>query len=339
MNKKTIGCLSLFFALILIASVAGNFILAAMLTAKSKVGHPSSTSATYAEELTEGTYGSDRKIVVIELFGLISYSVPGMVGNSMVNDVIAQLHQARQDDDVAAIIIHMDSPGGEVTASDWLYHEVKKCNETKPVLVYMDSVAASGAYYTAMGASHIVANELCITASIGVILQTINYEKLSELIGIRTLTFKSGEMKDLLNPARPMSDTERAYVQSLIDETYNKFVGIVASRRKLDEAGLRGEMADGRIVSGKTAQQAGLVDSIGYMEDAVAKAREIAKLGEDSPVVRYIAPFSFSQLFRLFGESAAARQTTVRVQLGPETMPLEAGKLYYLSPHLFHRAP
>src|SRR5262249_5990553 len=148
----------------------------------------------------------------------------------------------------------------------------------------------SGAFYAAMGSRYIIANELSITASIGVVLEAMNYEKLADFVGVKMFTFKSGAMKDLLNPTRQPTEEEKAYVQALINESYGKFVHTVAVGRKLDETKLRQGIADGRIISGKTAVSLGLVDANGYLEDAIHQACKMSKVPEETPAFRYIAP-------------------------------------------------
>ena len=300
-------------------------------------GAPHLQSApSFEEELVEGNDSQKKRIAKIDLFGVIAQEVPGDIGSSMVDDLILQIRQAADDDSVAAILLHIDSPGGEVTASDNLYHELTLVRETKPVIVYLDSVAASGGYYTAMGGSHLVAHELCITGSIGVIMQALNYEGLSKILGLSTLTFKSGTLKDLLNPSRPATEQEKKLVQDMIGETFERFSSIVIEERHFPTHKLPGDMADGRIISGKQALDLKLVDATGYLEDAISDAREIAKLPDDAPVIRYVAPFHFSKLLRFLGQKQDS-SSKVQVSLGPDSFHLQAGKLYYLSTHLFFR--
>jgi protease-4 len=294
------------------------------------------SAPSFEEELVEGNDSQKKRIAKIDLFGVIAQEVPGEIGSSMVDDIILQIRQAADDDSVSAILLHIDSPGGEVTASDNLYHELTLVRETKPVIVYLDSVAASGGYYTAMGGSHLVAHELCITGSIGVIMQALNYEGLSKILGLSTLTFKSGTLKDLLNPSRPATEQEKKLVQDMIAETFERFSSIVIEERHFPNHKLPGEMADGRIISGKQALDLKLVDATGYLEDAISDAREIAKLPDDAPVIRYVAPFHFSKLLRFLGQKQDSN-TKVQVNLGPDSFHLQAGKLYYLSTHLFFR--
>jgi protease-4 len=284
----------------------------------------------YQEVYVSGEKSSQDKIAMIDLVGIIFGQNNG--GDSMVEEVQGKLKQALETDAVKAIVVRIDSPGGEVKASDDLYRALVAAREKKPVVVYMDSVAASGGYYAAMGANYIVASDLTITASIGVILQTINYGELAGKIGLKTLTFKSGKMKDLLSPTREMTPEEQLYVQGLIDETYGKFVGIVAKERRLPEAELREGVADGRIVSGNQALAAKLVDALGTLEDAITKAEELSG-AINAKVVRLQTVVNFSDVFRLFMQTPHNR--SVQVHLSPDTLGLQPGKLYYLSRHLF----
>jgi protease-4 len=335
MKERSWGCFTLFVLVLLAGSVLLNFLL--VLTIGAKSGHGGSSTVEKVEEfdqeLVDGSETASEKIAVVELSGPIMSNVAGLVGETMIDDVVYKLRQAAADDKVKAVILRIDSPGGEVNASDVLYHETAKVRAKKPVIVYMDSVAASGGYYTAMGGSWVMASELTITGSVGVIMQTINYKDLLGKVGVKSLTFKSGKMKDLLNPSRDITPEEQAFVQALIDETYSKFVGIVAKERKQDVNLLRNGLADGRILTGKQALEAGFVDQLGYFEEAVAQARERGK-AEKAMVIRYRAPFHFSRLFRMFSESEM--QKTIKIQVGPENLKLEAGKAYFLSTHLFN---
>ena len=146
-----------------------------------------------------------NKIAVIALRGLISTAISGNVGESMVDDLRWELEQARNDDNVRAVVLEVDSPGGEVTASDMIYNAVVTTRARKPVVVYMESLAASGGYYVSCGGKYLMANDTSITGSIGVIIQTLNYEQLFNKIGLASVVFKSGKFKDILNGARPIT--------------------------------------------------------------------------------------------------------------------------------------
>jgi len=327
MNKKVVWVFIGLLGLMLFVSILGNVVLGSLAISKASLKH--TPQSKYLQETVLESGSGSKKIALIKLEGLISYSMEGSLGDNMVDDIRLQLEEATNDKNVAAIVLFIDSPGGEVTASDELYRLVSKANKVKPVVAYINSVGASGAYYTAMGSRYIVANELSITASIGVILQTINYQHLADFIGIQTLTFKSGKMKDLLNPARPVTEEEKAYVQGLIDETYGKFVGIVAQHTHIKVEDLRNGVADGRIESGKDAKTLGLVDDTGYLDDAIHEAQKLSDTS-NTTLIRYSFPFQLGNFLKLIGESKIPSE--VKVNLLPEQVRLEAGKLYYLPP-------
>ena len=228
-------------------------------------------------------------------------------------------------------MLYIDSPGGEVTASDLIYQAVVKAREKKPVVVYMGSLAASGGYYVSCGGSYSIANDTTLTGSIGVIMESINYEKLFDKVGLEMMVYKSGKFKDMLSGARQPTQEEEEYVQSLIMETYDKFVGIVARERHQDEKVLREGIADGRVLSGKSALANKLIDGLGTIEDAYAKARELGKAPE-AEVLRYEAPFRLGKLLHIFwarprrGERSKV-EISLRESLKP---PLEPGRLYLL---------
>ena len=154
-----------------------------------------------------------------------------------------------------------------------------------PIYVTMDSMAASGGYYISAPADKIFAQRDTITGSIGVIMQSINYQALAEKVGIKYETFKSGEHKDMLSPMREVTAEERAMMQDMINETYQEFVHIVAKGRNMSEANVK-KVADGRILSGKKALEAGLVDEIGDEEAAITAMRKDFSL-EDAELFEY----------------------------------------------------
>ncbi len=326
MANRKLGCLSIFLFVALCASVAFNMIM--VIAAFGRLGgtvvHQQSPPRFREIILDRG----DRdKIAVIALRGVISSSIPGDIGESMVEDLRFALEQAREDDNVRAIVLEIDSPGGEVTASDVIYNAVVKTRAKKPVVVYMQSVAASGGYYVACGGKFLMANDTTITGSIGVIIQTLNYEQLFNKVGLASVVFKSGKFKDMLNGARPITPEEREYVQGFVMGTYDKFLGIVAKERNLPADHLRNTVADGRILSGTDAHANKLIDGLGQVEDAYDKARDLAN-ARGATVVRYAAPFGFSRLFRALGESARSK---IEITLPKELMPqLESGRAYFL---------
>jgi protease IV len=329
MANKKLGCLTIFLFVVLCASILFNFGLATVAFNRfTGASHNQEQVPRFRETvLDRGNRGNSEKIVVIALRGIISSSLPGNVGDSMVDDMRYALEQAREDDNVRAIVLEIDSPGGEVTASDVIYNAVVRARARKPVVVYMDSLAASGGYYVACGGKYLIASDTTITGSIGVIIQTLNYEQLFNKIGLASVVFKSGKFKDMLNGARPITPEEREYVQSFVMGTYEKFLGIVSKERNLSADALRNSIADGRILSGRDAQEHKLIDGLGQIEDAFSKARELGN-SAGATIVKYGAPFALSRLFRALGESSRAKlELTLPKQLLPQ---LESGRAYFL---------
>jgi protease IV len=245
----------------------------------------------------------------------------------MVDDMRSALQQAREDDRVKAVVLEIDSPGGEVTASDIIYNAVVKTRSKKPVVVYMETLTASGGYYISCGGKFLMANETTITGSIGVIIQTFNYEQLLNKIGLVSVVFKSGKFKDMLNGARPVTPEERELMQGFVMKTYDKFLGIVAKERNLSADSLRNTVADGRVLSGKEALENKLIDGLGQIEDAFSKAKQLGN-APDATIIKYGPPFSLSRFFRVFGETGNSK---ISLELPKQLVPqLESGRAYFL---------
>jgi len=295
---------------------------------------------------------SQNKIAVITVDGIITEHEFDGSGNSMVDVIQAQLDRARDDKHVKAVILKVDSPGGEVLASDEIYNAIcafqedeaddhgKPGRKGKPVICSMGSLAASGGYYISSGCRWIVANELTITGSIGVIMHGWNYRGLMDKVGIAPMTFKSGKFKDMLSGERAPSEIppeERAMVQGLIDETYAKFTNVVADGRsqahalnKKDGAALADnwlDYADGRVVSGSQALDLGLVDELGDFDDTVDRTLTIAKL-KSANLIEYREHYDLSNFLSMFGESGKAHD--IKLDLGVEAPKLRTGLMYFL---------
>jgi len=326
MNKT--GCVLLAVFLALCASLFFNVLLLGLLGA----GEAESLavrrfSPRLQEVVVEPGVRGAGKIAVIPLQGIIYTDTTNEWGTSMVDDVKEALRLALEDDEVKAVVLAVNSPGGEVTASDILYHEVVKFQKKKPVVAAMGSVAASGAYYVACAADFIMANETTFTGSIGVIIQSLNYEGLFDKVGLDALVFKSGKFKDMLSGSRPVTPEEKDYVQGMVMQVYDRFLGIVAFSRALPAEVLRERVADGRILTGKDAKEAGLVDGLGYLEDAYDKARALAN-APDAGVMRYQSGLNLQRLLRWLGAGSEAK---MEVQLTPgPRFRLQPGLAYYL---------
>lgn len=253
-------------------------------------------------------------LVVAALRGLVDRRAPLSIGARVgvvevvgeIEDsrhIIEQLLEFRDDDSIKAIVLRIDSPGGGVAPSQEIYEEVKKSLVVKPVVVSMGSVAASGGYYIAAPAHRIVANPGTITGSIGVIMGYTNFQELLQKIGLKSEVVKSGPHKDLGSPVRPMSEEDRRILQSMIDDVHDQFVTAVAQGRKLKVEQVRA-LADGRILSGRQALAAGLVDELGNQQDAVDVAAKLAGI-EGEPDVVYPRPESPKLIDYLIQETAS----------------------------------
>jgi len=206
--------------------------------------------------------------------------------------VIDHLQRANQDDSVKAVILFVDSPGGSVFASDEIYLQILEMD--KPIIASMASLAASGGYYVSAPTREIWASPHTLTCSIGVISQFINVEGFAEEYGIRAVTIKSGKFKDTGNPFREFTAAERELWQSIVDEAYAEFVQIVATGRSMAEADVR-EVADGRICTGRQAREMGLVDELGYLQDAIDRAAELGGIEGEPRIVEYKEAVGFFQ--------------------------------------------
>jgi len=224
--------------------------------------------------------GRSTTLTIGEKIGVVE--VKGAIVSS--GEIIQRIIHLREDNSIKAVVLRVDSPGGGVGPSQEIYTEVQKLSEKKPVVVSMGSVAASGGYYIAVPAQQIVANPGTITGSIGVIMEFTNFQELLQKIGLKSQVVKSGEHKDIGSPVRPMTSADRQILQSLIDDVHSQFVLAVAQGRNLplEKAGL---LADGRIYTGKQALEAGLVDELGNMQDAIDIAAHLAGIDGKPRVV------------------------------------------------------
>jgi protease-4 len=333
MNKTTFGCLVAALAVALLVSVGFNFVLSLALVGDA-VAAAEQREPLMEKVVEPAKNGSTAKIVKIDLEGVISsMGEEGIFSSALpsVDGIKRALEQAMEDVEVKAIVLRVNSPGGEVTASDIIYHAVRKAAEKKPVVVYMDSVAASGGYYVACGATKVIASETTLTASIGVIMESFSYHELFGKVGLGTQTFTSGAFKDTLSGARPMREDEKAYVQSLVNEMYDRFLGIVSEARKVPKDVLKNGVADGRVVTGRQALEAKLVDQIGYIEDAYALARELGKAADASVVKYHSQPTLMSALGLSASAGRPAAPAKIELDLTGGVLPkLQPGMLYYL---------
>jgi protease-4 len=244
-----------------------------------------------------GVTGRGEQIALIRIEGIITSS----------EEITEILTRSNDDDQVKAILLRIDSPGGAVVPSQEIYDAVKKIRLAgkKKVVASMGTVAASGGYYIAAASHYIMANPGTLTGSLGVIMEMANFEGLLQKVGVESVVIKSGANKDAGSPFRKMTKAEHLLFQTVLDDVHNQFMQAVADGRSLTMEKVA-PLADGRIFTGRQAQKAGLVDGIGNMEDAIAKTAEMAGIHGKPQVVETQKGISFFKMLqgRFLGPSA-----------------------------------
>lgn len=255
---------------------------------------PGAVGGALVEQTVSGDRDAPAKVLLIEYEGVIAAQVGGGLfepGFDLVERIGRQLDQAAKDDEVRAVVLALDTPGGTVTASDRIWHRIKRFRDEakKPVVLHMGAVCASGGYYIASACDEIRCEPTTITGSIGVLLSGLNFHGLLEKYGVRDVTIASGANKALLNPTSPVSESHIAILQGMVDDAYDRFVQLVdEGRPALDEAQVR-QLADGRIYTANQALELELVDGIGYLDDSVEAAKQLAGVSQ-ARLVRYRSP-------------------------------------------------
>lgn len=229
-----------------------------------------------------------------------------------------ELKHAASDDSVRALVIRINSPGGTVTASEIAYRQVMnfKAERQVPVVAQLMDVATSGAYYVALAADRIVAYPTTVTGSVGVVFHGVSLEGLFEKIGVRNQTVKSGDKKDIGSPLRSMTAEERELLRTMLEEMKDRFLAVVRERRPHLTAEAEALISDGRILSARQAEEIGLIDQVGALEESVAAARELAGVTK-ARVVMYRRPDEYAEgLFSSRAHSPAAARL-FHVDLSP----------------------
>jgi len=200
--------------------------------------------------------------------------------------IVRQFKKFGEDKSIKAILLHVNTPGGGVAASQEMYEAIKKVKDNgKPVVVSISSLGASGGYYAACGGSLIIANPGSLVGSIGVIINLTNFKDLAEKIGITENIIKSGELKDAGNPFRELNEKDKEYFQDIVNDSYDQFLDVVSKSRKMDKEKLK-EYANGRVFTGRQAKEIGLIDSLGTYEDAVKITSRLSGIDGDPVIVK-----------------------------------------------------
>lgn len=280
-RRERSGCLRKLFWPVLIVSVLGNL----SLMGRNATGRlPNSLEERYVA----GDPAATDKVAVV--------MIEGSIGDNSVPHMVRQVQQAREDANVKAVVLRVESPGGTVTGSDQIWREVELLKKSgKPVVVSMGGIAASGGYYVSAPADKIFAEPTTMTGSIGVIMDRPNVSELMEKVGVQMNSITAGEWKGMGSPYHPFTDRDKERFIQMIDETYGRFLRVVASGRKLTLEKAR-SIAEGKVFTAQEALTNGLIDQLGYLDDAIQDARSRAKLS-GARVVRYQRPISFGDLF------------------------------------------
>jgi len=284
--KKRIGW-RVFWGIILGLSVLANIALFLMLIGLVAV-FVTGQKGIFTEEVIQAGPRT-TKIAVI--------AVRGIIDGEQAQDIYRQLKRASDDKRVKGLILRVNSPGGTISGSDQICNEIRKYREKedKPVVAFMQGVAASGGYYVSVACDKIIAEPTVITGSVGVIAgHFVLQELLEEKLGIQPAIFKSGQKKDWPSPFQPVTEEQRQYIQDkLINPAYNRFVQVVADGRETLTLADVKRIADGSIYGAEEALSEKLIDKIGYIDEAIEQVKLLAGI-EKAQVVEYRKPFSFA---------------------------------------------
>jgi protease-4 len=289
-----------------------------------------------AEPLKEFTLSGrgSGKVLVISVKGIIDDNPRRRLLRtepSMVEEIVAQLKTAEKDAKIRAVLLKIDSPGGTVTATDLIYHEIAAYKERTgaTVIASILNVGASGGYYLALSADRIFAHPTSVTGSVGVVFLRPQLFGLMDKIGVGVAVSKSGRNKDIGSPFRPATEEEEAIFQDLTDRMADRFIDRVRTRRPIGDGALT-EVATARIYIAEDAKALGLVDEIGYLSDAVSAAKKIAGLDEDARVVVYRRTEYANDT--IYNPATRARGGADLPRIGLESLGIRTG-FYYLWPY------
>jgi protease IV len=294
--------------------------------------------ADAADPLKEYTLegSGSEKILLISVQGTISDTPQkGLVRSapSVVQQTVSQLQKAARDDRVRAVLFKINSPGGTIVASDILYHEISSFKEKTgaKIVVSMMDVAASGAYYLSLPADTIMAHPTTITGSVGVIFLRPKVSALMDKIGLGVDVIKFGKNKDMGSPFRDSTEEEQKIMQNVVNDFGERFIRLVQKHRRLQNQAM-GEISTARVCTADEALKWGLVDKIGYLNDAVKEAKTLAGLAEDARLVVYQrTKYADDNYYNATGAAAENEHVPVLNIALPESFNLHAG-FYYLWP-------
>ncbi|WP_442482496.1 signal peptide peptidase SppA [Aeoliella sp. SH292] len=272
---------------------------------------------------------SGKKIAVVYAVGAITTgkSEPDLFGETSVmgsTTIIEALRDAAADDDVAAIVLRINSPGGSAIASDLMWNEIEAID--KPIVASMGDVAASGGYYIAMGTDKIFAEPTTITGSIGVVGGKMALRGLYDKLGISIDTISRGANAGVFSSTNKFTAGERKVIQGTMEETYEQFTSKAAEGRDMPVEQLK-KLAGGKVYSGRQAKANGLIDELGTLDDAIAEAKKLAGIDADADVKLKTLPKTPDLMESLFGDNSSEQEVEVKVDLGLGNLHPELKKL------------
>ncbi len=257
--------------------------------------------------------------------------VTGVIMDGQVDHVLRQIRQAREDHQVKAIVLRVDSPGGTVSGSDRIWRELatlKDQTDPRPLVVSMGGMAASGGYYVSAPADVILAEPTTWTGSIGVIMQLPQLDKLMAKweVGVATIAKPNDDWKASGSPFSPLTDRQRARWEEVVDDSYQRFVNVVAQGRKLPRSAALAA-ASGKVFTANEALSLKLIDRIGYLDDAIKEAQLLGKV-PDARVIRYAQPLSLVNA--LLDVEAQPRGPSLRID-ADALLRLQTPQMLYLA--------
>jgi protease-4 len=325
----------------LIQLIRSIIVACALLLFAGGCGFPSflitpvqNTSKLEEQTVKEGSGWSQPKIAMIEVEGMLINARAGgflQPGENKLSLFTQQLERAEKDEAVKAVVLRINSPGGTVTCTDTMYQDLVKFRQKthKPVIASTQEICASGGYYVACGSDQIVAHPTSVVGSIGVIFETFDASEGLDKLGIKSEAIKSGPLKDMGSPFRPLDSDARAVMQGMVNEYYARFLSVVKDNRKqLAESDHVKLATDGRVFSGEQALKLGLVDRIGLLDDAIDLAKQMSK-SPGAKVVMYKRPYGYSGSIYAETSAPAPQSNVMTLQLPESAMFLPSG-FYYL---------
>jgi protease-4 len=351
-RRSSFGCGRVFFILLLLVSLGANVVLLLLVLVASGSSVFGDTDGMVYERHYAGKTLSTEKVAVVKIDGVLMEGMNGFMHR--------EIDHAARDEAVKAVVLRINSPGGTITASDDLHKRLTELRDgnpikkthPKPLIVSMGSITASGGYYIAMVSSKLMAERTTITGSIGVYAALPNITELGKKVGFSMNIIKAGEVKDSGSPFKEMTPKERDVWQAMVDHSYLQFLHIVEEGRPKLKGKLQEDLAidetlpirdakeheqhvhytryraDGGIFVAESAKKYGLIDGIGYLDDAIAEARKTAGLSADSKVVIYQRPLTLMGALLGETESRASESALDPARISEAAVP----RLWYLAP-------